>query len=282
MKILKSILVLTIISFIYGCSTSPYLKKEELPNRIQYYSTDKIFSITPNWYWRLRPSDELFETVGFKYLNNKDVSYKNIQVKVIGETVQNNEKYYVAIWESHGYYFIKEKDYLFAKKYEKYLIPLNYDDNKLYENPFRRGGCVNPIELLSEKINSSEVHYYSMNISVRFVNHFKSEGYTIFSTLGINSTGMIQKTEFKNDIEKQIIENRQYSNKFLIIPYNKELNDFLSNSDININFLEFPSKFFGNKQYTNQYGALYNGNVFKAKYVACRWGNTFYAIPCNE
>lgn len=116
MKIVKSILVLTIIAFIYGCSTTAYIKKEELPNRIQYYSTDKIFSISPGWYWRLRPSGELFETVGFKYLKNKDVSYKNIQVKVIGEIFENNEKYYIANWESHGYYFIKEKDYLFEKK----------------------------------------------------------------------------------------------------------------------------------------------------------------------
>jgi len=181
-----------------GCSVKPYLKNTDLPKGINYYSNDKQFTVHPDWFWKLRPSLERgSESVTFEYLKQLDPGYKNANVNVVGEVVYKQNKFYVALWQSHGYFFIQEKDYLFAQKYRKYLVPLDYDAGSyLY-------GYSNMTEF--EKITLLE----------KYFGNLKGKKYKIYNALYLLQNSIFDKRSYITPQIKQYFSSNGYSNDFI-------------------------------------------------------------------
>lgn len=276
MKI-KILFFITIIGLLFACSTSPYLKETELPENTQYYSVDKQFKVKPEWYWRVRPGN---------FIDLKELINKTGDGIIIGETIQNSLKFYIVKWRSYGYYFIQENDYLFAMKYKKYLIPLQYYDESLFKDPFKYRAFTNPIELLSNKINNKDELNYEWNLTNLMTIYLQKFKITYFFEIAyffelLNSTGSISRDIFKNDIQSQIISHGSYSNTFLLIPANKVFYEFISNPAINLYNTRFSSSFFKTTMYTNDYGIVLNGNLYRVNYIIAQWGRYYYAFPAS-
>lgn len=264
MKKIQVMIVPILLSMVIACASTPYTK-DKLPGGIEYYPSEKQFEVTPSWYWRIRPNTEPVTyagaVIGHQYLPGK--SGKGI---VVGEYTKD-EKFYVAKWKEYGYFFIKQKDYQFAKKYKKYSIPLKYEDENLYKNP------VAPLKLGDDQFN------YKLNLMSRLKDYFEKRGYILVSTIGITKTGMIHQEEYMTDTTRQIIRNRQYINQFLIIPKCSKYYEFCNKSDVSAYGSKFASTYLKNTQYETKLGAVYNGQVYVAEYIIGQWGEVFYSFP---
>lgn len=267
----KIIFFLLSLVLTFGCVSGVYLKKTDLPDGITYYSKDKQFIVHPDWYWRIRPTSLFYEgynqylgeynknTIGYNYLTQRNPLYKEENVKVIGEMMQNNEKFYIAHWEQSGFFFIKENDYLFDKKYKKYIIPIEEDSTQ------------------EQKIE--------------VIRYYRNKKFIVFSSFGITTTldddpiysiGFISKDEIKQGTTKQVRNYYNYLNKFVIILINNDfVLSFFKDITIRPDFMFYPSIYWKNTQYQIDNGAIYNGEIFVAKYIIINWGNAVYALPCD-
>ena len=70
----KIIMIYFLLSLCFSCSTSPYIKKSDLPKNITYYSTKQQFKINPEWYWRLRPENTPIDDEMINQLKNYDTN----------------------------------------------------------------------------------------------------------------------------------------------------------------------------------------------------------------
>lgn len=274
---LQTYIFFIIISFLLGCSTSPYLKETELPKNIQYFSADKQFKVEPEWYWRVRPDI---------HISFKEIINNTEEGTIIGECIKDDQKFYIVKWEHHGFYFIEKKDYFFAMKYKQYLIPLKYNDKSLYKDPFGRLTCITPLELLI-KTSEDENRNYQWNLENRMATYYQE--YKIIHIFQIahfvekiSSTGFINKEDFKNEIQSQIMTNGSYSNTFLLIPPTNGFYEFCSNPLVRLQTSQYVSSFYKNINYTNNYGMVFNGNAYRVKYIIAQWGKYYYAFPTNS
>ncbi len=242
MKIQLYFLIL-LVGFLFSCSTSPYMKKSELSKDVQYYSQDKQFKLKPDWYWRLRLGKESVNedvVIGFKYIYNKTG-----EGKIIGEIIQNNEKFLIAEWQNYGLYFIKEKDFNFAKKFEKYFIPLDYTHN------------LHPSTYLKSPKNIS----YVCLPAVLFLQEKVMDKYAFITP------------------EIKQYYNYKFKKIFLQITHCPSFLKFCDNNDIYYQRAEFCVAYLKDIEYTNNYGQLFVGKLYLPIYVILKWGEAYYALP---
>lgn len=285
MRIHRLSLILVMAVFLFACSTSPYLQKDSLPKSVIYYTESNKFKIRPDWYWRLRPDivsvNDQQAVIGHLFLSNRSNN-----AIVIGEIIINNKKFYIAEWDNNGYFFIKEDDYIFAKKYQKYIVPLHYSDESLYQDPlssYYAKFLFSPLE----KITVNKENFYEKNIRTAVLNYYSQ--FKIFYLFevslffeNIRATGNINKEEFRNDILSQIILREEYSNKFLIIPQCYNFYEFIQNDGVRLYTSFFPSTFLQKTNYANPYGLSLTGDIYKTKYIVAQWGKVFYQIPIEK
>ena len=268
----KSIIpILSLILLLLGCfTTNPYLKKTELPKNIKYYSEDKQITIKPERYWMKRPNQNI--RIGHSYLNNKSGVGK-----VIGEYFINNKNFYVVKWESYGYFFVNIKDNLFAEKYKKYLIPLDYGNKAMWNFGYEYYLIAYFQGPNKKDIGGFPAHFFA-NVA-RYNSNLK-----VILKLTLMRSFMMNKVNFSptkyNDIVNkpiQISMRTGFTNEFV---------NFTSCPSIKKNFpissIEcLAVEKIGSKQYTNQSGMMFKGILYQTKFVIIKWNNAFYALPCN-
>jgi hypothetical protein len=244
-------------------ATSPLIKKGELPKEVRYYSDNQKFKITPDWYWRFRPSlrsiNEKNVTVGYDFIENK--SEKGL---VIGEININNEVIFVVEWAKYGYFFVRESDRKFAIQFEKEQMT-----NLTLYNMKRRS----PIP---EEMESLNLYSYTQNPLYQEIIKW---GYIPFDSL---LTGYNNYIEYANGKTVQLHSASGYMNKFLVIPGSEKFKQFCSNQDVDQYRFIFPSVFLKDDMFTNDYGQVFQGQIFAAQYIICRWGEAWYVFPCKK
>ena len=265
--------------FLFSCTTNPYLKQTDLPEKINYYTDDKKFDITPEWYWRLRPTPDSSEnwelTIGYQFLNGKTGSGQ-----VIGELIKNDYKFYIVKWKDYGYFFVKEQDYLFAQKYKKFLVPLNYGKNYVYSR--------------YEEEDDYQLIAFYQDISLPYVGDLPAGLFSkvprsglsllilprvmfIYSLMYNNYTMSSYYSDLKNIIQ---VYNNGYTNQFIQFTPCPNLREF--RNDDRVILIDYVAlEQIGTKQYTNQNGMMFMGALYKTKYIILKWGKAFYALPCE-
>ncbi len=266
---MKKLLIIFFMMFLIGCSAKPYLQKTELPSNIDFYTEDKQFKITPEWFWRLRPSTESVAnqdaTIGHKFLNGK------IGTGIVIGELNKEEKFFVIKWENQGYYFLREQDSIFAKKFQKYLVPLNYGGESIYGHT----------EISAYEIQDHLNEYY------RKLNQ------TIFSARSSVNIKYANIDETKKSSLKQVaVIGRGYTNQFInVLPC--PLFESFSPKEDTYYFKKISDDYFyssayyfvisqtGTKQYTNDYGQVFIGSLYQTQSVIVKWGRVFYSLPCE-
>jgi len=274
---IPAIILLTMNILFCGCATSPYLKTDDLPSTIHYYNTEKQFKLNPEWYWRLRPSKDSVEnykaTIGHNYLKNK-----NGPGLIVGEC-NSEEKYYVVKWNDYGYYFIREKDYLFAGQFKKYIVPLNYESDS-----FRHGHEYLLIAYYQE--NSSP---YIGDMPAKIFSDATRSGLnlTVILKLTLNRSLMMNRKNIYNTKYSSIINNAVqissragFTNEFLKFTSCPLFYEF-SKDELMSSIECLAVEKIGTKQYTNQYGVMFMGILYQTKFIVVKWGKVFYAFPCE-
>lgn len=244
-------LIICIILFFVGCISSPYLKETDLPKNVIYYSEDKQFSVKPEWYWRFRPESDPLKykssVIGHKYLVNK-----NKDAVVIGEISNNSDKFFIVKWADNGFFFIKEKDYNFAERYKKYLVPIDYLNYEIEFNDY-----------YGDKILTS---YFKSKLNIPSI---VTDAYPFCEVdlYAYTTPGIKQRFSGK------------YTNEFVKIENCPDLLNLYKNNDINIYrqyfVLTAPRKF----QYTNSQGMVFIGTIYTPLFIIVNWGKVYYALP---
>lgn len=267
------------VTFFTACSTNPYLKQTDLPDKINYYDEEKKFTISPDWYWRLRPtinsSNEWDTTIGHSFLNDK-----NGEGIVIGEYINKDKKFYIVKWNEYGYFFVKDEDYTFSQKNKKYIVPLNYGGKSIFGS--------------SSDIDYQVIAYYQ-DKSSQYVGDLPAYLFANSPRSGLNLvlvsrmifTYSLMKSHYPinsnySDIKDviQLYNTSGYTNQFLKITPCPSLIEFSKNESVNsISYIAFEQ--IGSKQYTNQYGMMFMGGLYQTKFLIIKWGKVYYALPCQ-
>ena len=254
-----------------NCATIPYHDISDLPHGLNLYSLDKQFKVKPEWYWRFRTDNGLSsgenvaesikanvtsirfdteKTIGVEFIKNQSGALD--QGIVIGDVFENELKWYVAKW-NNSYFFIKEKDYIFAGKFEKYLLD------------------VSP--------RSDPDRYYN----TRHLAKYKYQGLTILGFLAGSDYwlfGYDLITCFDGSQLQARDGNGQFINKFVLFPPSPLLKEFCKNESARgFNRSWFPSNYFKTVQYSNQSGMIFEGQLYVAKYAIVEWGEYIYSLP---
>jgi len=254
--------LIVISGFFFSCSTSPYLKKTDLPDNIQHYSEEKQFKVKPEWYWRLRPNNKTgSETfIGQFYFRGEKMN----DAKVIGELTTDNVKWYIVDTINHGYFFIKKADADFADKYKKYLIDLDYGSIDVKDKTIDRWQS-------NELRNNMLKKYISqLRIPLRLiwsVNFFMMPHNT---SVWYGRQNGIRQGYWGNTFQNEFVSVSECPEVFLFANQNPYVN--ILRSEL---LLTSPQSY----QWTNQYGQVYIGKLYQAVYLVLEWGESFYAFP---
>lgn len=247
---MRFILLLLLSVLFFGCITKPYINEAELPKKnIKFYTRNEQFRVKPDWFWRLRPETSLVtekdSVIGHKYLKNSYSGY----ARVIGEITKDDEEFYIANWSDAGYFFIKKKDYEFSQKYKKYFIDIDYNNNVLnyYNGTFLTS-------------------YFEKILKIPFI-----------VTSAYQFCGPYHKDYLIPAVKQRHYD--YYTNEFVQIEYCPLLEDAYIKDEISSYFQFFVLSYPKEYKYTNPYGQLFIGTLYKPLFIIFKWGEVFYALP---